>query len=108
MPLVAVVPELLAPNVMAVPSTESFSLAPSCKPLTVKVNEVMVWPDSTVLALAPLYTLTAAACVPAPAASVNVGFDAVAVSVGASLTAVMLMGLVMVLLSLVPSFTKIG
>ena len=46
----------------------------------------MVCPASMVLALAPENTDTAAACVPKPAASVNVGFTAVAVSVGASFT----------------------
>ena len=55
-------------------------------PLTVKVRPLMVWPDSIVLAFAPENTDTAAACVPSPAASVNVGLLAVAVSVGASFT----------------------
>ena len=88
-PLVVVVPELVEPSVIVLPSTTIVSLAPSTRPLTVKVSPVTVWPVSTVLTAAPLNTDTAAACVPAPAASVNVGFAAVALKVGASFTAAM-------------------
>ena len=58
-----------------------------------------------VLALAPENTDTAAACVPKPAASVNVGLSAVAVSVGASFTGTTVTVEVGALLSSVPSFT---
>ena len=86
MPFVVVVPLLVEPKVIVVPSTTIASFAPSAKPLTVNVKLVIVCPLSIVLALALLNTLTAAACVPKPAASWNVGFNAVAVNVGASLT----------------------
>ena len=86
MPFVVVVPELVEPSVMLLPSTTIVSFAPSASPLTVNVRPVIVWPASIVLVDAPLNTDTAAACVPNPAASWKVGFDAVAESVGASLT----------------------
>ena len=70
-----VVPELFAPSVIVLPSTTITSLAPSTRPLTVKVSPVIVCPDSIVLAAAPPNTFTAAACVPSPAASVKVGLQ---------------------------------
>ncbi len=90
MPLVVVVPDEVAPSVIVVPSTTILSFAPSCNPLTVNVRPVIVCPASTVPTDAPLNTATGEACVPKPAASVNVGFTAVAVSVGASFTEVTL------------------
>src|SRR5476649_2956868 len=86
MPFVVVVPLLVTPNVIVLPSTTIVSFAPSASPDTVNVKLVTVWPLSTTPAVAPLKTVTAAACVPEPAASVNDGFNAVAVKVGASFT----------------------
>ena len=83
---VVVVPLLVAPKVIVLPSTTIDSFAPSAKPLTVKVRPVIVCPVSMVLALAELKTFTAAPCTPKPEPSVKVGFNAVAVKVGASLT----------------------
>ena len=82
MPLVAVVPLVASVRLKVVPSTVSFSLAPSAKPLTVKPNLVRVCDDSEgpALTLAPLKADTA---VPE-----NVPPTAVALRVGASFTAV--------------------
>ena len=59
MPFVVVVPLLVAPKVIVVPSTAIDSFAPSAKPLTVNVKLVIVWPLSIGLTFALLKTLTA-------------------------------------------------
>ena len=105
MPFVAVVPEESAPSVIAVPSTTRFSFAPSASPPIVKVRPMIVCPASTVPALAPENTATAAPCVPTPAASVKVEPAEFAASVGGSLTPVTLTVLVAMLLSEIPSLT---
>ena len=63
MALLVVVPVLSAPKVMVLPSTMIDSLAPSCKPLTLKVKPVMVCPASNGSVAALPNTLTAEACV---------------------------------------------
>src|SRR5258708_40140624 len=87
MPLVVVVPDELAPSAMLVPSTVTCSLAPSLRPPTFRVRPMMVWPLSTVPALAAENTLTAAPC-ELPAPSVKVGITAGAGRGGAAVAGV--------------------
>src|SRR3954453_19725741 len=82
-----VLPDELAPSVIAVPSTTIFSFDASTSPPAVKVSPLMLCPLSIVLMLAPENAVTAAPWVCA-VPSVNVGLLAVALSVGALLTGV--------------------
>jgi len=59
-PFVVVVPLLVEPNVMVVPSTTMDSFEPSCMPVTVKVNPVMDWPVESPPTAVALKTVFAA------------------------------------------------
>ena len=57
---VVVVPLLVAPKVIVLPSTTIDSFVPSANPLTVNVKPVIVWPASIGFTFALLNTLTGA------------------------------------------------
>ena len=72
---------LASVRAMVEPSAPRISLAPSLTLVIVNVSPVKVWPDSMVLAVAPLNRVTGDT-----SSSVNVGLIPVAVNVGVSLT----------------------
>ena len=63
------VPLLLDPRAILVPSIVNISALPSRRPLTLKLKDRIVWPASIALTLALLNTVTAAPWLARPWAS---------------------------------------